>query len=133
MTASARRSPSLEAARCREGHRHVLVDAARPTTLDRRPRTETVTSNGVPKKAPLRPRDPAEVIALFRAEIVGAIARREMTRGELAEAIRAIGTSSRVKCVGGHARPSTTTGFTNCSELSATPAKHNCRALNDHR
>ena len=44
----------------------------------------------MPKKAPLRPRDPAEVIALFRSEIVGAIARREMTRGELAEAIRAI-------------------------------------------
>ena len=42
------------------------------------------------KKASLRPRDPAEVIALFRAEIVGAIARREMTRGELAEAIRVI-------------------------------------------
>ena len=36
----------------------------------------------MPKKAPLRPRDPAEVIALFRSEIVGAIARREMTRGE---------------------------------------------------
>lgn len=39
---------------------------------------------------PLRPRDHAEVVALFRAEIVGAIARRDMTRGELAAAFRAL-------------------------------------------
>lgn len=44
----------------------------------------------MPKKTSLRPRDHAEVIALFRSEIVGAIARREMTRGELADAFRAI-------------------------------------------
>lgn len=42
------------------------------------------------KKASLRPRDHAEAIALFRSEIVGALARREMTRGELADAIRAV-------------------------------------------
>jgi transposase len=44
----------------------------------------------MPKKASLQPRDHAEVIALFRADIVGAIAHRDMTRGDLAEAIRTI-------------------------------------------
>lgn len=44
----------------------------------------------MPKKASLLPRDHAEAIALFRADVVGAVARREMTRGELAEAIRKI-------------------------------------------
>lgn len=39
---------------------------------------------------PLRPRDHAEAVALFRAEIVGAICHREMSRGELAIAIRTI-------------------------------------------
>ena len=39
---------------------------------------------------PLRPRDHAEAVALFRAEIVGAICHREMSRGELALAIRTI-------------------------------------------
>jgi len=42
------------------------------------------------KKTSLRPRDHAEVIALFRSEIVGAIAHRELTRGELAEAFRTV-------------------------------------------
>jgi transposase InsO family protein len=36
----------------------------------------------------LIPRDHAEAVALFRAELVGALARRELTRGELAAALR---------------------------------------------
>jgi transposase InsO family protein len=36
----------------------------------------------------LRPRDHAEAIALFRAEIIGALAHREFLRGELAAALR---------------------------------------------
>jgi transposase InsO family protein len=39
---------------------------------------------------PLRPRDHAEAVALFRAEVIGALARRELVRGELAEAFRAL-------------------------------------------
>ncbi len=42
---------------------------------------------------PLRPRDHAEAVALFRAEIVGAISHREMSRGELALAIRGLAQS----------------------------------------
>lgn len=38
----------------------------------------------------LQPRDHAEVVALFRASIVGAIVQREMSRGELARALRTI-------------------------------------------
>ncbi len=41
-------------------------------------------------QAPLRPRDHAEAVALFRAEIVGSICHRDLTRGELAIAIRTI-------------------------------------------
>jgi transposase InsO family protein len=36
----------------------------------------------------LRPRDHAEAIALFRAEVIGALAHREFLRGELAAALR---------------------------------------------
>jgi putative transposase len=36
----------------------------------------------------LHPRDHAEAVALFRAEVIGTLARRELTRGELAVAIR---------------------------------------------
>lgn len=36
---------------------------------------------------PLSPKDRAEEIALFRSEIIGALTRRELDRGELAEAI----------------------------------------------
>ena len=39
---------------------------------------------------PLRPRDHAEEVALFRASIVGALVRRDLTRGELAVALRAV-------------------------------------------
>jgi putative transposase len=38
----------------------------------------------------LRPRDHAEAIALFRAEIIGALARRDFAHGELAAALRAL-------------------------------------------
>lgn len=38
----------------------------------------------------LRPRDHAEAIALFRAEIIGALARREFDHGDLAAAMRAL-------------------------------------------
>ena len=38
----------------------------------------------------LRPRDHAEAIALFRAEVVGALAHREFARGELRMALRAL-------------------------------------------
>lgn len=38
----------------------------------------------------LEPRDHGEVVALFRASIVGAIVQREMSRGELALALRTI-------------------------------------------
>lgn len=36
----------------------------------------------------LRPRDHAEAVALFRAEVIGALVRRELQRGELAAEIR---------------------------------------------
>lgn len=36
----------------------------------------------------LRPHDHAAAVALFRAEVVGALARRELSRGELAAEIR---------------------------------------------
>jgi transposase InsO family protein len=38
----------------------------------------------------LAPRDPAEAIAIFRAEIIGALTRREWPRGELGEALEAL-------------------------------------------
>jgi hypothetical protein len=38
----------------------------------------------------LCPRDHAERVALFRAELIGALARRELDRGELAAALRAL-------------------------------------------
>ncbi len=38
----------------------------------------------------LRPRDHAEAIALFRAEIIGTLARRDFDHGELAAAMRAL-------------------------------------------
>jgi putative transposase len=38
----------------------------------------------------LTPKDHAERLAIFRAEIVGALARRELSRGELAAALRTI-------------------------------------------
>ena len=38
----------------------------------------------------LRPRDHAEAIALFRAEVIGALAHREFLRGELRAALRAL-------------------------------------------
>lgn len=38
----------------------------------------------------LRPRDHAEAVALFRAEVIGALTRRELDRGELAAALRAL-------------------------------------------
>lgn len=37
---------------------------------------------------PLRPRNHAEAVALFRAEVVGALVRRELSRGDLAIEIR---------------------------------------------
>jgi len=40
----------------------------------------------------LTPKDHAERIAIFRAEIVGALARRELSRGELAAALRQLAT-----------------------------------------
>lgn len=39
---------------------------------------------------PLRPRDHAEAVALFRASIVGALVRRDLTRGDLAIALRGL-------------------------------------------
>ena len=39
---------------------------------------------------PLLPRDHGDAVALFRASIVGAVVQREMSRGELAAAIRAL-------------------------------------------
>lgn len=39
---------------------------------------------------PLLPRDHAEAVALFRASIVGAVVQRELVRGELALALRAL-------------------------------------------
>jgi transposase InsO family protein len=39
---------------------------------------------------PLRPRDHAEAVALFRAEVIGALTRRELDRGDLAAALRAL-------------------------------------------
>src|SRR3954465_9727684 len=38
----------------------------------------------------LTPRDQAERIALFRAELIGAVSRRELSRGELAAALRTL-------------------------------------------
>lgn len=39
---------------------------------------------------PLRPRDHAEAVALFRAEVIGALTRRALDRGELAADLRAL-------------------------------------------
>jgi transposase InsO family protein len=39
---------------------------------------------------PLSPRDQAERVALFRAELIGAVSRRELSRGELAAALRTL-------------------------------------------
>ncbi len=36
----------------------------------------------------LSPKDHAETVALFRSEIVGALTRRELDRGELADALQ---------------------------------------------
>ena len=41
-------------------------------------------------KDPLCPHDHAEAVALFRSGIIGALVRRDLTRGELAVAIRAL-------------------------------------------
>lgn len=38
----------------------------------------------------LSPRDHAERVALFRAELIGAVSRRALSRGELAAALRAL-------------------------------------------
>ena len=38
----------------------------------------------------LSPRDQAERVALFRAELIGAVSRRALSRGELAAALRAL-------------------------------------------
>jgi hypothetical protein len=35
----------------------------------------------------LSPKDHAEAVALFRSEVVGALTRRELDRGELADAL----------------------------------------------
>jgi transposase InsO family protein len=43
-------------------------------------------------KDPLRPRDHREAVALFRAEVIGAVARSELSRGELAKALRVLAT-----------------------------------------
>jgi putative transposase len=39
---------------------------------------------------PLSPRDQAERIALFRAELIGAVSRRALCRGQLAAALRTL-------------------------------------------
>lgn len=39
---------------------------------------------------PLGPRDHAEAVALFRAEVIGALARQELSRGELRSQLRAL-------------------------------------------
>jgi putative transposase len=38
----------------------------------------------------LSPKNHAEAVALFRSEIVGALTRRELDRGELADALAAL-------------------------------------------
>ena len=38
----------------------------------------------------LTPKDHAEAVALFRAEIIGSLTCRELVRGELAEELRAL-------------------------------------------
>ena len=42
------------------------------------------------KSDPLVPTDHAEAVALFRSEIIGALCRRDLDRGELAEELRAL-------------------------------------------
>jgi hypothetical protein len=89
--------------RCRDGQRGALDDDIEPTVLGpfaaRRPRGTSVVglaSLSARPKGPrmphprLRPRDHAEAVALFRAEIIGALVRRELNRGELAAALRAL-------------------------------------------
>ena len=64
------------------------------TAWHRRPRpgaASPATAEGVLVSLdPLRPRDHAEAVALFRAEVVGGLARRELMRGELIDALRAL-------------------------------------------
>src|SRR5689334_9268274 len=63
-----------------------------PTEATRRSSSRRVEGVLVSRN-PLLPRDHAEAVALFRASIVGAIVQRELSRGELALALRAAAAS----------------------------------------
>lgn len=52
-----------------------------------RPLVSAVAKRGLVPN-PLRPRDHAEAIALFRAEVIGSLTRRDLTRGGLAAELR---------------------------------------------
>ena len=45
----------------------------------------------------LSPKDRAEQIALFRSEIIGALVRRDLERGELRAALRELSTQGGVR------------------------------------
>ncbi len=80
----------------------VVGDEA-PTALDRRPRSapygtsdlepgtdSPAAADGDAMSDSLVPRDHAEAVALFRAQIIGALTRRELGRGELAAELRTL-------------------------------------------
>ena len=54
---------------------------------------------------PIRSKDPEEAIALYRAQIVGPLARRELERGDLAQALTEL--SKTRFCPPRSTRPST--------------------------
>ncbi|MBC7052315.1 hypothetical protein G6O46_25220, partial [Salmonella enterica subsp. enterica serovar Enteritidis] len=51
------------------------------------PRAHVGAEKDLTLKDPLRPKDPAEAVALYRAQIVGPLVRRALERGDLASAL----------------------------------------------
>ncbi len=65
----------------------------------------------------LSPRDQAERVALFRAELIGAVSRRELSRGELAGALRALAAERYLPP--GSKTPTAPTGSRGCAPRRA--------------
>jgi len=63
----------------------------------------------------------------------GRIRERERKRVYFLQRWPSSSTYAPGSCARGPVMPSNASGSTSCSELSDTPAKQNCRALNDHR
>lgn len=57
------------------------------------PRAHVGAEKDLTLKDPLRPNDPAEAVALYRAQIVGPLVRRALERGDLASALTELSTT----------------------------------------